>query len=241
MLSPPPLSLYIHVPWCVKKCPYCDFNSHAQKDALPEDAYITALIDDLKADQRYAQGRKISSIFIGGGTPSLFCGQSYQRLLKPFMPSFRLPLMLKSPWKRIPVHLSTLALKIIAKRVLIVCRLGCKVFKPNSFKRWAEFIHQEEATQAIMRAKQAGFHAINIDLMHGLPGQTLATAMDDLDQAIALAPEHISWYQLTIEPNTLFHSRPPVLPQDEVLSDIEQAGRQKASRCRLCAVRNIGV
>ncbi len=228
----PPLSLYIHTPWCVRKCPYCDFNSHepgthgfTPRD-LPEAAYLDALLQDLDSDLDLAAGREIKTIFIGGGTPSLLSPAFYERLLKEIR--IRLPFS-----KEIEITLeanpgTTEQERFIGYRKAGINRLslGIQSFQPDQLHALGRIHSGDEAITAVAQARQAGFTNINIDLMHGLPDQTPQLAMDDIAQALALAPEHLSWYQLTLEPNTAFHSHPPVLPEEEALWDIQDKGHQ---------------
>ena len=228
----PPLSLYIHTPWCVRKCPYCDFNSHepgthgfTPRD-LPEAAYLDALLQDLDSDLGLAAGREIKTIFIGGGTPSLLSPAFYERLLKEVQ--IRLPFS-----KEIEITLeanpgTTEQERFIGYRKAGINRLslGIQSFQPDQLHALGRIHSGDEAIAAVTQAREAGFANINIDLMHGLPNQTPQLAMDDIAQALALAPEHLSWYQLTLEPNTAFHSHPPVLPEEEALWDIQDKGHQ---------------
>lgn len=228
----PPLSLYIHTPWCVRKCPYCDFNSHepgthgfTPRD-LPEAPYLDALLQDLDSDLDLAAGREIKTIFIGGGTPSLLSPAFYERLLKEIR--IRLPFS-----KEIEITLeanpgTTEQERFIGYRKAGINRLslGIQSFQPDQLHALGRIHSGDEAITAVAQARQAGFTNINIDLMHGLPDQTPQLAMDDITQALALAPEHLSWYQLTLEPNTAFHSHPPVLPEEEALWDIQDKGHQ---------------
>jgi oxygen-independent coproporphyrinogen-3 oxidase len=226
----PPLSLYIHVPWCVKKCPYCDFNSHKADSVLPEQDYIIALLDDLDDDLKWLtenniKPRPIQSIFIGGGTPSLLSVKAYKDLfygLKQrleFIPDIEIT-MEANPG-------SFEADKFNGYRQLGINRLsiGIQSFSDQQLKHLGRIHNGQEAVSAVEMAKAAGFDNFNLDFMHGLPDQTLAQALADLQKGIDLNPTHISWYQLTIEPNTEFFKRPPVLPQDETLWAIQEAGQ----------------
>lgn len=228
----PPLSLYIHTPWCVRKCPYCDFNSHEPGThgftprELPEAAYLDALLQDLDNDLLLAAGREIQTIFIGGGTPSLLSPAFYDQLLKAI--NARLPFA-----NGIEITLeanpgTTEQERFIGYRKAGINRLslGIQSFQPDQLHALGRIHSGDEAVTAVTQARQAGFSNINIDLMHGLPDQTPQLAMDDINQALALAPEHLSWYQLTLEPNTAFHSHPPVLPEEEALWDIQDKGHQ---------------
>lgn len=220
----PPLSLYIHVPWCVRKCPYCDFNSHAQNDALPEADYVARLLEDLQADLEAVQGRPLQSIFIGGGTPSLFSADAYAQLLAaihqliPFASDIEITLEANPGTAE--------QQKFHGYRAAGINRLsmGVQSFAPEHLKVLGRIHDRDEAVRAADFARQAGFDNFNLDLMFALPGQSSAQALADLQQAIACAPTHISWYQLTIEPNTEFYSRPPVVPEDDAVAEMQDAG-----------------
>ncbi|MDA5564019.1 radical SAM family heme chaperone HemW [Cobetia sp. MMG027] len=229
--SLPPLSLYIHVPWCVRKCPYCDFNSHGVgRDAhLPEVEYITALLADLDQDLQCLQGqpeRELQSIFIGGGTPSLLSGQAYQRLFDGIRERVALSEGCEITLEANPGTLEQG--RFAAYRAAGINRLsiGVQTFQPEQLSVLGRIHSAQEAERAVASARAAGFDNFNIDLMHGLPGQTLETALDDIQRALALKPTHLSWYQLTLEPNTEFYSRPPVLPEDDLLWDIQDHGHE---------------
>ena len=221
----PPLSLYVHVPWCVQKCPYCDFNSHGQKGDIPEAEYIQHLIDDLKADLHLVQGRKIHSIFIGGGTPSLLTGDAYTRLLSEVDSLIGLTDNCEITLEANPGTVETGRFKEYVKAGINRISIGIQSLQSDKLKALGRIHGANEATYAAEQAKEAGLNSFNLDLMHGLPGQTLDDALSDLKQIIALDPPHISWYQLTIEPNTQFASKPPTLPQDETLWDIQEQGQ----------------
>lgn len=221
----PPLALYIHIPWCVRKCPYCDFNSHAAGPELPEDAYVSALLDDLDRELPAVLGRPITSIFFGGGTPSLFSAQALGRLLEGV--AQRTPL---APDAEITLEANPGTFeqdKFIAYRKIGINRLsiGVQSFQASKLEALGRIHTGDEALRAAEMARRAGFDNFNLDLMHGLPGQSLEDALDDLRQAIALAPTHLSWYQLTLEPNTVFWNQPPQLPEDDTLWDIQEAGQ----------------
>ncbi|UVJ43783.1 radical SAM family heme chaperone HemW [Pseudomonas sp. LS1212] len=221
----PPLSLYIHIPWCVRKCPYCDFNSHAASPVLPEQEYVDALLADLDQDLPAVYGRELSTIFFGGGTPSLFSAQALGRLLAgvqqriPFAPDIEITL---------EANPGTFEQeKFVAYRQLGINRLsiGIQSFQEAKLTALGRIHTGNEAVRAADMARQAGFDNFNLDLMHGLPDQSLDDALGDMRQAIALAPTHLSWYQLTLEPNTVFWNQPPLLPEDDILWDIQEAGQ----------------
>ncbi|WP_347453541.1 radical SAM family heme chaperone HemW [Acinetobacter thermotolerans] len=223
-----PLSLYIHMPWCVRKCPYCDFNSHAVPDGKLsldlEQEYLRALVEDFKTQVDFAQERQIHSVFIGGGTPSLISAQGYQwlfgelRALIPFEEGCEITLEANPGTVEHDPFAGYLAAGI--NRL----SLGVQSFNTEHLQKLGRIHSNEDAINAIQHAKEAGFQRINVDLMHGLPEQTLEQALNDLKLAIENGATHISWYQLTIEPNTVFFRTQPVLPNDEVLEAIQEQG-----------------
>ncbi|UTW06207.1 radical SAM family heme chaperone HemW [Pseudomonas benzenivorans] len=221
----PPLALYIHIPWCVKKCPYCDFNSHAAGPTLPEQEYVDALLADLDEELPQVHGRPLTSIFFGGGTPSLFSAQALGRLLEgvehrvPFAADIEITL---------EANPGTFEqAKFAAYRTLGINRLsiGVQSFQAQKLQALGRIHDGDEAIRAADMARAAGFDNFNLDLMHGLPDQSLDDALGDLRIAISQAPTHLSWYQLTLEPNTVFWSQPPTLPEDDILWDIQEAGQ----------------
>ncbi len=217
----PPLSLYVHLPWCTRKCPYCDFNSHTA-DGMEESAYVAALLEDVHNDLPLVWGRGIHSIFIGGGTPSLFSPEAIDRLLcglralLPVLPSCEITLE-ANPGSADAGHFR-------GYREAGVNRLsiGVQSFDDDRLRALGRIHDRQAALAAVDAARQAGFDNLNLDLMFALPGQSLAGALADLDQAIALQPEHLSHYQLTLEPNTLFHKYPPELPDDDRIIDMQE-------------------
>ncbi|AAY95036.1 radical SAM family heme chaperone HemW [Pseudomonas protegens] len=221
----PPLALYIHIPWCVRKCPYCDFNSHAASPTLPEEEYVDALLADLDQDLHAVHGRELSSIFFGGGTPSLFSAQALGRLLKGVEQRIRFAPDIEITLEANPGTFEQE--KFTAYRALGINRLsiGIQSFQEQKLKALGRIHNGDEAIRAAGMARQAGFDNFNLDLMHGLPDQSLDDALGDLRQAIAMKPTHLSWYQLTLEPNTVFWNQPPVLPEDDTLWDIQEAGQ----------------
>ena len=219
-----PLSLYIHIPWCIRKCPYCDFNSHKSPDELPEIQYVDALILDLKQDLIHFPGRTIGSIFIGGGTPSLFSATAYETLfnairpLLPFAPDIEITLEANPG--------TVEQQRFNDYRALGINRLsiGIQSFNPNHLKALGRIHDDKQAHRAIEASRAAGFENINIDIMHGLPNQTVAEGLADLHTALSHQPEHLSWYQLTIEPNTVFYKIQPPLPTEEDACALEEEG-----------------
>lgn len=220
----PPLSLYVHIPWCVRKCPYCDFNSHAQHGALPEEEYLAALVADLELDAPAAHGRELTSIFFGGGTPSLLSAAIIERILDtanayvPFAPGIEITLEAN------PGTTEQQRFRDFRSAGINRLSLGLQSLDARHLQALGRIHDREQAIAAVQQARRAGFANINLDLMHGLPGQSVGDAAADLQQALALAPEHLSWYQLTIEPNTEFYKRPPVLPEDDTLAAIQERG-----------------
>lgn len=222
------LSLYIHMPWCVRKCPYCDFNSHAVPDGELslelEREYLHALVEDFKTQVNFAQGRSIHSVFIGGGTPSLISAAGYQWLftelkaLIPFEENCEITLEANPGTVEHDPFAGYLAAGI--NRLSI----GVQSFNTEHLKKLGRIHSNEDAISAIGLARDAGFQRINVDLMHGLPEQTLEQALNDLKLAVENGATHISWYQLTIEPNTVFFRTQPILPVDEVLEEIQEQG-----------------
>jgi len=221
----PPLSLYVHIPWCARKCPYCDFNSHALTGDLPEQLYIQALLADLDDMGHYAQGRPLQSIFFGGGTPSLFSAAGIAAMIAAF--AQRLPFVN-------PIEITLEANpgtceqeKFAGFREAGVNRLslGIQSFSSEQLQQLGRIHDGQEALRAVTGAQASGFDNINLDLMYGLPAQSPEQALSDLTTALQLRPTHLSWYQLTIEPNTAFFKHPPALPDDDRLVQIEQQGQ----------------
>lgn len=211
LLQLPPLSLYVHIPWCVRKCPYCDFNSHESNGEIPEAKYIDALLQDFRDAQQYAQNRPIQSIFFGGGTPSLFSASGYVRLLEglqaiaPFAPDIEITLEAN------PGTAERGKFADYRRAGINRLSLGVQSFDDLQLQSLGRIHGSDDAKAAIEFARSAGFDNLNIDIMYGLRGQSTKDAMRDLQAAIAFEPEHLSWYQLTIEPNTEFYKRPPSL------------------------------
>ncbi|MCX7120532.1 MAG: radical SAM family heme chaperone HemW [Gammaproteobacteria bacterium] len=220
-----PLSLYIHIPWCIKKCPYCDFNSHAVQGVIPEKEYIDQLIIDLQSQLYAVQERKIHSIFIGGGTPSLFSPEAYVLLFSQLQKYLVFEDGIEITIEANPGTTEAAKLKGYFEAGINRVSLGVQSFQDNQLKILGRIHEADHAKKAVMQAQEAGFKRINIDLMFGLPNQTIADALFDLQTAIDLSPTHISWYQLTLEPNTYFHRFPPVLPSDDYRFEIQQAGQ----------------
>lgn len=222
--QPPPLSLYIHTPWCVRKCPYCDFNSHAATGKLPEQAYLQALLDDLHQDLPGLDDRPIETVFIGGGTPSLLSADFYQRLFEALRGDLRFSDTAEITLEANPGTLEQGRFEGFRAAGINRLSLGIQSFDPAQLRTLGRIHNTDDAHRAIDAAFGAGFDNINLDLMHGLPGQTPETAVADLEAALTWQTPHLSWYQLTLEPNTEFYSRPPALPDDDRLWSITEAG-----------------
>lgn len=226
MLKLPPLSLYIHIPWCVQKCPYCDFNSHALKGDVPHQEYVDHLLADLRSDLPMIGDREVSTIFIGGGTPSLLSAEGMQRLLDGVRSSLTLSPHAEITMEANPGTVEADRFSAYQQAGINRISIGVQSFGSDKLIRLGRIHGPEEAKRAARLADKLGLRSFNLDLMHGLPNQTLNEALNDLRQAIELSPPHLSWYQLTIEPNTSFGSRPPVLPDDDALWDIFSQGHQ---------------
>ncbi|WP_372965083.1 radical SAM family heme chaperone HemW [Marinobacter sp.] len=222
----PPLSLYIHVPWCVRKCPYCDFNSHATRGDIPENAYLSALLEDIEHDVSFVRNRPIQSIFIGGGTPSLMTSSFYQKLLAALREKLTFSPEAEITLEANPGTLEEGRYEGFRQAGINRLSIGVQSFHPEHLQALGRIHDADAAHRAIESAKAAGFDNYNVDLMHGLPGQTPEQAIDDLKQALDHKPTHLSWYQLTIEPNTEFFSRPPHLPDDDKLWEIYRQGSE---------------
>lgn len=222
-----PLSLYIHLPWCIQKCPYCDFNSYAiEKSALPEKIYIQALLNDLKKDLSLVEGRTLSSIFMGGGTPSLFSPQSIEQLLSginqllPYDPTIEITLEAN------PGTFEYQKFADFVKAGVNRISLGVQSFNDKHLKLLGRVHQAGEAKRALEAIHQLPLRSFNVDLMYALPEQTIEQALDDLRTAFEFSPKHLSWYQLTLEPNTVFYRTPPRrLPKEDAVIHIEEEGR----------------
>ncbi len=220
--SNPPLSLYVHLPWCERKCPYCDFNSH-QSSSFDETAYINTLLEDLQQDLPLIWGRQISSIFIGGGTPSLFSGEAIQQLMSGLRALLNFNPGIEISMEANPGSADESRFRAYRAAGINRLSIGIQSFNDRSLQLLGRIHNGQKALSAFAAARQAGFDNINIDLMFALPEQTLQQAQADLQQAITLEPEHLSLYQLSIEPNTLFHSQNPQnLPDDDLSWDMQQ-------------------
>jgi oxygen-independent coproporphyrinogen-3 oxidase len=224
MLTTPPLSLYVHLPWCVRKCPYCDFNSHERKGKLPFEGYVDALLADLDFDLPLAWGRTVHSVFFGGGTPSLFPPAAIDRFLQQASARLRF-----APETEITLETNPGTVEhgpFAGYRAAGVNRLsfGVQSFDDGCLQRLGRIHTSGDAERAVKAAQDAGFDNFNLDLMYALPGQDLAMAVADVERAVALGPTHVSHYQLTLEPNTMFAARPPAgIPDEDSAWDMQEA------------------
>jgi oxygen-independent coproporphyrinogen-3 oxidase len=223
--SLPPLSLYLHLPWCVRKCPYCDFNSYETRGSLPDRDYVEALLRDLRAEAPLARGRVVDTVFLGGGTPSLFSGEAIRSLLAGLRAELAFAAEVEITLEANPGAVD--AARFDAFRAAGVNRLsiGVQSFREAKLHALGRIHDANDACAAVTTARAAGFDNLNLDLMYGLPGDDVDGSLADLEEALRLAPEHLSWYQLTLEPNTAFERRPPPLPTDDTIAEIEARGR----------------
>ncbi|WP_022976591.1 radical SAM family heme chaperone HemW [Nevskia ramosa] len=220
-----PLSLYLHFPWCVAKCPYCDFNSHGLRGAVPEDAYIAALIRDLDFELLQPESRPIQSIFMGGGTPSLFSGRAIASVLEAFAKRLSFAPDIEITLEANPGTVDAGYFRDYRTAGVNRLSIGVQSLNDAMLKRLGRIHGHDDAVSAVRIARAAGFDNLNLDLMFALPEQTEAEAAADLREAIALGPEHLSYYQLTLEPNTEFAARPPKLPDDDAAWAMQLAGQ----------------
>ncbi|MCH8249347.1 MAG: radical SAM family heme chaperone HemW [Proteobacteria bacterium] len=225
-MKPPPLSLYVHLPWCVRKCPYCDFNSHTAGDAPPKRRYVQALLKDLARESKRARGRVLTSIFLGGGTPSLFSPAEIDHLLQGVRALFTLAEGVEITMEANPGTVECGSPAGYRDAGVTRLSVGAQSFDDGLLSALGRIHSSDDIVRAVREAQDSGFDNINIDVMHSLPGQTIELAMADLIAAIELQPAHISWYQLTLEPNTVFHARPPAnLPDDDLAFEIQEHGQ----------------
>lgn len=220
-----PLSLYIHTPWCIQKCPYCDFNSHKAPQTNQEDAYIDALIADLASHTEQLSQRQFQTIFIGGGTPSLLSAKAYQRLFAYLNDHFDLKPNIEITLEANPGTVDYERFESYRRIGINRLSMGIQSFNDKHLKKLGRIHSSLNAQTAIQSAIAAGFDNFNLDIMHGLPNQTIEEALEDIETALSFKPPHFSWYQLTIEPNTIFYKQQPKLPDDEVLLEIEAKGK----------------
>lgn len=226
MLKLPPLSLYIHIPWCIRKCPYCDFNSHevGKNPALPEQEYLAALKTDLMDSARYAQQRKLHTIFFGGGTPSIVSSDTIAASLKMVDEIIGIRSNAEITLEANPGTFEQEKFSGFREAGVNRLSIGVQSLNQERLNALGRIHSKDEAETSIQIARYAGFENINLDLMYGLPNQTVEEALIELEQLIALEPEHISWYELTIEPNTEFYSSPPARPEDDLIAAMSDAG-----------------
>lgn len=229
-IHPPPLSLYIHIPWCIKKCPYCDFNSHTLRDEIPEEQYIKCLLNDLEQDLNLVDNRELISIFIGGGTPSLFSPVAIADLLKEINHRISFNKDIEITLEANPGTVEQTRFEGFRQAGINRLSIGCQSFQDDKLRELGRIHGHQEAVRAAQAASRAGFTNFNLDLMFGLPHQTTEDALADLETAISLQPTHLSWYQLTLEPNTLFYSKPPPLPFEEELWHMQLQGQNCLSK-----------
>lgn len=222
------MSLYVHIPWCVRKCPYCDFNSHTAGSAPPFESYVTQLLADLDADLRAPAARRpLTSIFIGGGTPSLFPGEAIGRLLAGIRACTELDPAIEMTLEANPGVADAERFEAFLEAGVNRLSIGVQSFSAPHLKRLGRIHDPDAARAAFAMARSAGFSNINLDMMFALPGQSSAEAAADLEELIALGPEHISYYQLTLEPNTLFHAQPPALPDGDLAAEMGARGAKR--------------
>ncbi len=227
----PPLSLYVHLPWCVSKCPYCDFNSHTAGSAPPRERYLEALCADLANEAKRSAGREVISVFLGGGTPSLFSPGEIRRLIETVTKHFKLAGDVEITMEANPGTVECGDPAGYRRAGVNRLSIGAQSFDPGQLRTLGRIHGSDDIRRACSEAQAAGFDNVNIDLMYGLPGQTTAEALADIEAALALAPQHISYYQLTLEKNTVFHARPPRgLPDDELGFDMQRAGHALLAR-----------
>ncbi|MGB9150165.1 MAG: radical SAM family heme chaperone HemW [Burkholderiales bacterium] len=224
--SLPPLSLYIHIPWCVKKCPYCDFNSHEAKGAHPEAKYVAALIYDLEQAIPQIYGRKVQSVFFGGGTPSLLSAAALDDILAAVRALVRPDANAEITLEANPGTFEAEKFSAYARSGVNRLSIGIQSFNPKHLGALGRIHDDKEARRAIDMAKHE-FENFNLDIMYALPQQTLVEALQDIDTALSFSPPHLSAYHLTLEPNTLFYLHPPKLPDDELAADMQQAIEKK--------------
>ena len=223
--SLPPLSLYVHLPWCVRKCPYCDFNSYEARGTLPDLDYVEALLRDLRGELPFVQGRSVETVFLGGGTPSLFSGAAIARLLAGLKAELALAPQVEITLEANPGAVDAARFGAFREAGVNRLSIGIQSFRNEQLRALGRVHDAAQARTAVATARAAGFDNLNLDLMYALPNDDVAGAVADLEGALELAPAHISWYQLTLEPNTAFERRPPALPDDDVVRRIEERGR----------------
>ncbi len=223
-VSAVPLSLYLHLPWCARKCPYCDFNSHVWPERLPEDAYLEALLRDLELDLGPVGGRPVVSVFFGGGTPSLLGANFYQRLLAGLRQRLSFAPAAEITLEANPGTVDETRLTALRRAGVNRLSLGIQSFDDAALTRIGRIHDARQARAAVAAARSAGFDNLNLDLMFGLPGQDPAGARADVEEALRLEPEHVSYYELTVEPGTPFGQHPPPLPDEDARWAMQEQG-----------------
>ncbi|HKJ94490.1 MAG TPA: radical SAM family heme chaperone HemW [Gammaproteobacteria bacterium] len=230
---PPPLGLYVHLPWCVRKCPYCDFNSHAVRGGVPVDDYLDALFRDADGEQQIAGARPVETVFIGGGTPSLFPPEAIARLLDGLRPTLNIRDDAEITLEANPGTVETERFAGFREAGVNRLSIGVQSFHAVHLRRLGRIHGPDEAVAAAKSARAAGFERFNLDLMYALPGQSVAEAVADVDRAIDLGARHVSHYQLTLEPGTAFHARPPALPDDDTAAEMQDACAERLENAGL--------
>jgi putative oxygen-independent coproporphyrinogen III oxidase len=225
-MSDDSLALYVHMPWCVRKCPYCDFNSHQLKSAQPDAAYIDALISDFDLEAPRLEGRRIDTVFFGGGTPSLFQPEAFARLLLALRQRIAFAPDAEITLEANPGTIERGRFSGYAEAGINRVSLGAQTFEPRALERLGRIHTALDTHRAVAELRAAKLDNFNLDLMYALPGQSLDDALNDVSVACSLKPAHISYYQLTLEPGTVFHSRPPPLPDEDAAWQIQCAGQQ---------------
>jgi oxygen-independent coproporphyrinogen-3 oxidase len=223
--GPPSLTLYVHLPWCVRKCPYCDFNSYEARGAVADVAYVEAVLRDLRSELPQVAGRSVEAVFIGGGTPSLFSGDAIARLLDGVRSTVELAPEAEITLEANPGAADTARFAAFREAGVNRLSIGVQSFRDAQLRALGRVHDAAAACAAVAAARSAGFDNFNVDLMYGLPGDDTVGELADLEQGLALAPAHLSWYQLTLEPNTAFARRPPRLPDDDLVAEVEERGR----------------
>ena len=219
----PPLALYVHLPWCVRKCPYCDFNSHVHKGSLPQQAYVDALLLDLALEAPYVQGRSVDTVFFGGGTPSLFSPESIAALIHGIRARVEVALNAEITLEANPGTIEHGHFVGYRDAGINRVSLGAQSFGARQLTLLGRIHSPDDTGRALAELSAAGIVNFNLDLMHGLPEQSVAEAMTDIERGLGFMPPHVSHYQLTLEPGTVFFTQPPVLPDEEVLEQMQQA------------------
>ena len=226
LISVPPLTLYIHTPWCVQKCPYCDFNSHAIKATVPEKDYLQAVLSDLEQDLPRVWGRRVQSVFIGGGTPSALSPEFYDRLFSELRALLMINATAEITMEANPGTVDYEKFKEFRETGINRLSMGIQSFEDQHLQILGRIHNSKDAFKAFELARKAEFENINLDLMFGLPSQSEEQALNDVNQAITLGPEHLSYYQLTIEPNTFYYAHPPILPDNDLIFHMQKEAQQ---------------